>query len=820
MIKKFLLCFFSIHSLSFAEVALSGLVVDYESGVPLRDANVRVVGTKLGDATDISGSFIIDILDPGSYEIVVSVIGFEEASQTVSIREGQSKKIRFELRSKILELDPVLILKERSSVVGFGPKFLRIPGSTSVVTSRDLAKYNDTDINRIITRIPGVYVQEEDGFGLRPNIGMRGTGVERSSKINLMEDGIPIAPAPYSSPAAYYSPTAGRMESFEVRKGSSQIKYGPQSTGGALNYISTSIPRDFRVKANLFGGQFNTYKAHVNIGSSGETFGYLLETFIDQTTGFKNLDHAGQNTGYSKADYLSKFRFNTPKSFTIPAAIELKYGITDELSNETYLGLSRSDFSIDPLRRYAASGIDEMDADHAQTVLTGVVKPLANVDLTFAYYKNEFNRNWYKLSKVGGVSIGSILSSDNNHPAYALLSAEDTSDDVFQIKANNRMYKSTGFQLVANSRFSLLNSYHNLMVGYRDHSDEMDRFQKVDKYAMRSKELVLTTIGIWGTGSKNNRFYYADAISYFIEDEVEAGPFKITVGVRAEDISVQRKEWKGDVSDEGGSWNDPNRELTPSVKTKKLDVIVPGIGMVYKLNPSLSLISGIHKGFSPPGPGVDEEDDVKPEESVNLELGFRYRVGLTEIVSTIFNNLYQNLLGDDTQYAGSGSYDQFNAGQVNINGLELAASHIIPIGLKFMPLHLSYTFTSTEFLNSFESNFEAWGTVMAGDEMPYVPKHQLFSEAGLEDRAWSSYIRFRLIDAMRTVAGSGGIDSDFSTDVVVLFDFSAEISISSTSRLFFNMNNIFNNHYVAAARPAGVRPTMPRNIVAGVKIIL
>ena len=821
MIKKFWLCFLSTYSLSFAGVTVEGTVVDYESGVPLRDANVHVLGSKLGDATDLSGSFSIDVLDPGSYEIVVSVIGFEEASQIVEIHEGQSKEIRFELKARILELDPVLILKERSSVVGFGPKFLRIPGSASVVTSRDLAKYNDTDINRIISRIPGVYVQEEDGFGLRPNIGMRGTGVERSSKINLMEDGIPIAPAPYSSPAAYYSPTAGRMESFEVRKGSSQIKYGPQSTGGALNYISTSIPREFRIKANLFGGQFNTYKAHVNIGSSGETFGYLLETFIDQTTGFKNLDHAGQNTGFSKADYLGKFRFNTPKSFTIPAAIELKYSITDELSNESYLGLSRSDFSIDPLRRYAASGIDEMDADHAQTVLTGAVKPLPNVDLTVAYYNNEFNRNWYKLSKVGGSSIGSIFSSsDNDHPAYALLSAEDTMDDVFQIKANNRMYKSTGFQLVANSRFSLLNSYHNLMVGYRDHSDEMDRFQKVDKYGMRSKELVLTTTGIWGTGSKNNRFYYADAISYFIEDEVETGPFKITVGVRAEDISVERKEWKSDISGAGGSWNDPNRELTPSVKAKKISVIVPGIGMVYKLNRSFSVISGVHKGFSPPGPGIDEEDDVKPEESVNLELGFIYRVGLTEMVSTIFNNQYQNLLGDDTQFAGSGSYDQFNAGQVNINGLELSASHIIPIGARFMPLHLSYTFTSTEFLNSFESNFEAWGAVMAGDELPYVPKHQLFSEAGLEDKTWSSYIRFRLIDAMRTVAGSGDIDSDFSTDVVALLDFSAEVSISTSSRLFFNMNNIFNNHSVAAARPAGVRPTMPRNIVAGIKITI
>ena len=181
MVKKILLCFFSIYSLSFAEVTLEGIVVDYESGIPLRDANVHILGTKLGDATDLSGSFSIDISEAGSYEIVVSVIGFEEASQIVEIQEGQSKEVRFELQARILELDPVLILKERSSVVGFRPKFLRIPGSARVVTSRDLAKYNDTDINRIITRIPGVYVQEEDGFGLRPYIGMRGTGIERSS---------------------------------------------------------------------------------------------------------------------------------------------------------------------------------------------------------------------------------------------------------------------------------------------------------------------------------------------------------------------------------------------------------------------------------------------------------------------------------------------------------------------------------------------------------------------------------------------------------------------------------------------------------------
>ena len=100
------------------------------------------------------------------------------------------------------------------TIIGASKTINDVAGSAYLIDNERIQEFEYADINRILRDVPGLYLQEEDGFGQRPNIGIRGSGSDRSSRIALLEDGVLIAPAPYSAPSAYYFPTAKRMQSI------------------------------------------------------------------------------------------------------------------------------------------------------------------------------------------------------------------------------------------------------------------------------------------------------------------------------------------------------------------------------------------------------------------------------------------------------------------------------------------------------------------------------------------------------------------------------------------------------------------------------
>lgn len=679
-------------------------------------------------------------------------------------------------------------------------------GSSYYMSERDLTKFNYTDVNRALLSIPGVNVTEEDGFGLRPNISLRGTQAERSSKITLMEDGVLIAPAPYSAPAAYYFPNVARMEAIEVLKGSSQIQYGPFTTGGAINFVSSSIPNELKGYARMNIGNYNSRQTELRIGDSGEQWGYMVDFLNFSSDGFKSLDNGG-NTGFDRNDYSGKLSWRTKKDAKIQQSVTLKLQYSEGLDNETYLGLADADFEENPYRRYLASAADNITTEHDQIQLTHIIQPWSNVTIQSTAYSNNFKRNWYKLDYVntgnGNLGINNLLVDPVTFQEEynAVESGLDTAEDVFGVKANNRVYYSRGIQSKVNFKFGE-NVLSDLELGVRYHVDQEDRFQWVDLYGIENGQLALTSPATRGTDA--NRISDAQALALHALYKVNFGKLTLTPGLRYEDITLTRDNY--------GS-NDPGRIGTDlSSRENNVNVFIPGVGANYRINNLWSLFGGLHKGFSPPG----SSPDVDAEESINYELGSRFLINGLRGETTVFFNDYSNLLGSDLAAGGGGgTTDMFNAGEVNVAGIEVSFTYDILENNKewSLPLTLNFTHTQTEFQNAFDS--DVYGEVEVGDEIPYIAENQWNFLAGISHAKFDINANARFVGEMRTQAGTGTIAASERVDRNFLIDVSGRYHFNKNLTGTLNMINVLDNEYAVSRQPAGLRPGHPFGLNAG-----
>lgn len=156
-----------------------------------------------------------------------------------------------------------------TEIIGTSPTALdHIPGSGKVITSESIQNNHRFTINEALREVPGVHVRDEDGLGIRPNIGIRGLDPTRSRKVHIMEDGVPIMLMPYADPSSYYFPPIFRFDRIEVLKGSGQLLYGPQTIGGVINLITRMPPTTPEGHFQVWGGNLNYLNTHFDYGGT------------------------------------------------------------------------------------------------------------------------------------------------------------------------------------------------------------------------------------------------------------------------------------------------------------------------------------------------------------------------------------------------------------------------------------------------------------------------------------------------------------------------------------------------------------------------
>jgi Fe(3+) dicitrate transport protein len=789
---------------------LTGRVVNNNKGVPF--VAVYVEGSKQGVSTDANGNFSLQI--DSSENIVLGVKGLGYKTTTQSLNAGLGQNLIIEIEEDVLMLDQVMISGSRIGILRY------LPGSASIISHNDLRSSVPLSGNEVLRNVAGVHVVEEEGAGLRTNIGIRGLDPDKSRNVLILEDGVPVALAPYGEPEMYFTPSIDRMSGVEILKGSGSILFGPQTIGGVINYLTADAPESFNGNFTFQAGDKGFYNARIAMGNTIENFGFTVNFQRKQAENFGP-------TAFLFHDFNTKLQSRiSPVSL-----LSMKISVYDENSNSTYVGLTEpmyrtgqmDDYRLTPddhlhIRRYAVSAIHKYS-------------PLSNLQFNTTAFAYTTARNWNRQDFSYSASATNIVGGPVGSP-------EEIEGAIYLRNSTgqrNRQFEVAGIEPRMSANYSL--------AGIQTKTDAGVRYLYEKAYEQRVNG---TAAGYRSGNLRDDEIRYGQTVSAFVQNKfLLSEKLAFTAGVRNENIWYGREIMRVSGKD------------TLITANSEVFTVIPGAGINYNISSSVGLFAGIHRGFAPPrtkdaisNEGVDLQ--LEAEKSWNSELGARIKAGKMELEYTLFHMNFSNQIIPVSESSGGLGTGYINGGATLHRGMEL--SLLLPLD-DFLPekwgAQLSYTgtwvnstFSGDRYVLAKQSinkaQFQDEYVNINGYKTPYAPELTMAvsfiveNAAGWGVRSWLNYTGSQFTDALNTVNVYDWIDADRADpnykyvqgtasgrigklDPHVVANVSAWYEHSGTG-LGFNIGvkNLFNERYIASRRPQGIRAGMPRFISAGI----
>lgn len=697
-------------------------------------------------------------------------------------------------------LSPVEVFGAQSEVIEY-------PNEPQRVSSKKLEILQTTDVARALKQVSGTYVREEDGFGLRPNIGMRGTSPDRSKKIVLLEDGVLIGPAPYSAPAAYYSPSMMMVDSLEVYKGFGSLPFGPNSIGGTINFLTTPIPQNREARFKLTGGSFNTGLMKGSFGGPLGNSSFLVEAARIQTDGFKKLP-TGANTGFEQNQFLLKWMLKLPNADGLDHHVRVHLGYGDERSNETYLGLSPTDFYRDPYNRLIGSEKDLMSWMHGKVQMHHQIQVSQDLMVQTALYQHSFKRAWYRLDGMRDTSVNLrevLRDTETYKNYYDVLSGRLDSSAIgtnaqLVVVNNDRNYLSRGVQNQWAGSLTSGEVANDFEFGWRYHEDYINRDHTSDRYDVTSGRMVQTA-DLRQRDTLNSEG--AKAWTVALSNHVKWNGWTVTPAFRFESVQFTFKDF-----------------LTGSDRPRSDQVFLPGFSLMKKVGDASAIKASVNRAATLSG--LSATGTERREESLLYELEWNHSNAATEtdVQAALFLNDYQNITGTCTVSTGCSGLlldTQFNGGAARIWGAELKLGKKLSSRAMDFPVSLSMTYLKAQFANDFISTSPEWGVgqIRSGDPLPYVPELQGTLSLGM---SWGRFFNELAIVYQSSVFDQSLQLNRETIDPYGILDWAASWSLSKTTKIVGKIDNLLAKQYVVSARPFGLRPGKPQAIQVGFQI--
>ncbi|WP_299390861.1 TonB-dependent receptor [uncultured Gelidibacter sp.] len=309
----YLLLFLAIPAV-YAQNTLQGNVVDKNTNEPLTFANIYVPQLEKGATTDENGSYLISNIPNGTYKIIVSIIGYETFSQSITF--PYTTPFDINLIPSAIEMEEIIISTpfhklqsenvmkvERATIANLKTKgavtladgITSIAGVESVTTGVSIGKpvIRGLSSNRVLVYAQGVRLENQQ-FGDEHGLGLSDSGIE----------------------------------SIEVIKGPASLLYGSDALGGVLYLNPERFAQSHTNQADASYNYFsNTKGFNTNVGykASGDQFKFLFRGSIAEHADYNTADYRVTNTrfreqdlkaglGYQIANFKTELRYNVNNS--------------------------------------------------------------------------------------------------------------------------------------------------------------------------------------------------------------------------------------------------------------------------------------------------------------------------------------------------------------------------------------------------------------------------------------------------------------------------------------------------------------------------
>ena len=676
-------------------------------------------------------------------------------------------------------------------VIGSTDRLPEIAGAATIIDSEELRQSRVFTVNEALRKAPGVNVRDEEGFALRPNIGLRGLNPTRSTKVLLLEDGLPLAYAPYGDNASYYHPPIERFDAIEVLKGSEQILFGPQTIGGVINYVTPTPPQDFEGGLTLSGGNRDYFNGRLRLGGKGMLMDYMRKQ--------------GDGSRDNESTEIDDFNFKGVYSFLGNQSLTLRASYYGEDSSVGYSGLTDAELRNFGYR-YNPFDNDNFNVDRTGASLTHEYSFSDAVILTTNVYFTHFKRDWWRQSST--TTDGQCGAAFTN----ARLAGRRVDPDACNsTQGRQRSYYTYGVEPRLFARHALFGVESEFQAGVRAHFESQDRIQQNGRTpTARAGPIV------------ENQEREVDAYSLFAQNRLLLGQFTVTPGFRVEYVDNLRLN-----NLTGGEGDDDIAE------------VIPGLGVTWNPRDSLTFFGGIHRGFAPPrvedlivtpaGVAAATFTEVDVEKSWNAELGVRtdLRPG-AHVEAAVFRNDFENQIQVGSIAGGSTPLAQ---GETLYEGLELSGrfdSQQLWSTRDNWYLQLAYTWLPTADQETPVTEV-ANGRIVAGsregNRLPYAPENLATTTfgythtTGFDIRLEAVHTSSQFADFANTeiapVNGNGQVGRIKSATV---FNLAASYPVRRyDATLFLTAKNLLDRDYIVD-RTRGIRVGMPLLVQGGVEI--